>query len=129
MIKLTLIYKARNEMNSSYSKRIFQVGRKSHHNFDDLLLTGSNTIDIYEMLHCSLYKMTNLILMIKFLGIQVLQSRKNILFHQTSHVLLNLEKSSISKHSPSYVSMSKFIKFSKETYIPLVNQTLYEEVI
>ena len=98
---------------------------------DELLITRSSKKEIASlkgaMSHA--FSMTDLGLLSQFLGLEIAQSQHGIKFHQSKYALDLLNNFSMKYCNPSKTPFFSGVKLEKAGSSPLVNNTLYRQLI
>ena len=97
---------------------------------DDLIITGTKNhqIEDFKAQMKNLFEMSDLGLLISYLGIEVTQERGKILLSQKSYALRILEQSGMSECNPAHTPLESQCKFGKESH-PRVNPTTYRSLM
>ena len=98
---------------------------------DDLLITGSSNKDIVSlkdaMKHA--FSMIDLGLLSQFLGVEISQSQHGIKVHQYKYSSNLLNKFKMKDFKPSKTPFLSGVKLEKAGSSPMVNNTLYRQLI
>lgn len=98
---------------------------------DDLVITGSNNIDIrsFKKQMATAFKMSDLGLLHYYLGIEVKQGAEGISLSQGTYAGKILEKSGMADCNPCHVPMEPRLKLSKFSTEQPVDATAYRSVV
>ena len=98
---------------------------------DDLLMTGSSMKYISSLKDAlnHAFSMTNLGLLSQFLGLKISQSTHGIKVHHSKYASDMLNKSSMEDCNPRKTPFISWVKLEEASSNPLVNNTLYMQLI
>jgi hypothetical protein len=98
---------------------------------DDLIITGSDRDNIrsFNEEMAAAFKMSDLVLLHYYLGIEVKQSASGISFSQGAYAMKILERSDMTGCNPCHLPMEARLKLSKQSTQPLVNATAYRSIV
>ena len=98
---------------------------------DDLLITGSSKKDIASLKDAMnhAFSMTDLGLLSQFLGLEIAQSQHGIKLHQSKYALDFLNKFNLKYCKPSKTPFLSGVKLEEIGSSPMVNNTLYRQLI
>ena len=98
---------------------------------DDLLITGSSKKEISSLKDAMnhVFSMTDLVLLSQFLGLEISQSQDGIKFHQSKYASYFINKFIMNYFKPSNTPFLSGVKLEKEGSSPMVNNTLYRQLI
>jgi hypothetical protein len=98
---------------------------------DDLIITGSDRDNIrsFKEEMAAAFKMSNLILLHYYLGIEVKQRANGISLSQGVYTMKILEMSDMTGCNPCHVPMEARLKLSKQNTQPLVDATAYRSIV
>ena len=99
--------------------------------FDDLLITGSSKDDIASLKGAinQAFSMTDLGLLSQFLGLEIAQNKQGIKVHQSKYTLDFLNKFNMKDCRPSKTPFLSGVKLEEVDSSPMVNNTLYRQLI
>ena len=98
---------------------------------DDLLITGSSKDEIASLKDAMnhAFSMTDLGLLSQFLGLEILQSQHGIKVHQSKYDLYFLNKFNMKYCKPRKTPFLSRVKLEEAGSYPMVNNTLYRQLI
>ena len=98
---------------------------------DDLLITGSSKKEISSLKDAMnhAFSMTDLGLLSQFLGLKIAQSQHGIKFHHSKYGSYFITKFSMKYCKPSKTPFLSGVKFEEASSSPMVNNTLYRQLI
>src|SRR5713226_9569195 len=98
---------------------------------DDLLITGSSKDDIASLKGAmnQAFSMTDLGLLSQFLGLEIAQTKHGIKVHQSKYALDLLKKFKMKDYKPIKTPFLSGVKLEEVDSSPMVNNTLYRQLI
>ena len=98
---------------------------------DDLLITGSSKDEIASLRGAmnQAFSMTDLGLLSQFLGLDIAQTKAGIKLHQSNYALYFLNKLRMKDCKPSKTPFLSGVKLEEADSSPMVNNTLYRQLI
>ena len=98
---------------------------------DDLLITGSSKKEISSLKDAMnhAFSMTDLGLLSQFLGLEIAQSQHGIKVHHSKYALDLLNKFNMKDCKPSKTPFLSGVKLEEAGSSPMVNNTLYRQLI
>lgn len=98
---------------------------------DDLIITGSNKVDITEFKTQMkrLFSMSDLGLLSYYLGIEVQQTCDGITLCQSAYAAKILKETGMDGCNPCATPMEEILKLSKESASPSVDSTMYRSIV
>ena len=99
--------------------------------FDDLLITGSSKDEIASLKDAMnhAFSMTDLGLLSQFLGLEIAQTKDGIKVHQSKYALYLLNNFNMKYCKASKTPFLSGVKLEKANSSPMVNNTLYRQLI
>ena len=98
---------------------------------DDLLITGSSKDEISSLKDAMnhAFSMIDLGLLSKLLGLEIAQTKQGIKVHQHNYALGFLNKFNMNDFKPSKTPFLSGVKLEEAVSSPMVNNTLYRQLI
>src|SRR5216684_7418888 len=99
--------------------------------FDDLLITGSSQAKIASLKGAmnQAFAMIDLGILSQFLGLEIAQTKAGIKVHQSKYALDLLNKFKMKDWKPSKSPFLSGVKLEEADSSPMVNNTLYRQLI